>query len=132
MRLSNTKASPQNCELCLHQKSKQTKSLQIKKNKKIMKTTIITIAASIILALTTNAANAKSSLSYAKSCNSTIGITPLNAIGGQYQVRNAAGKIILSGKINSSNTFYISIKNLMSGSYTFSINGQELQQFEIN
>jgi hypothetical protein len=114
----------------LHQKSKQTK--KIKKKSKIMKTTIITIVTCFIFVFSIKPTNAQSMLSYTKSCNSAIGITPLNALGQSYEIKNASGKIILSGKINRSSTFYISTKYLAVGAYTFSINGQALQQFEIN
>jgi hypothetical protein len=96
-----------------------------------MKTTIISIVATIIFVLSIKPANAQSMLSYNKNCNSAIGITPLNAFGQQYEIKNASGKIIVSGKISRSATFYISTKNLAVGAYTFSINGQALQQFEI-
>jgi hypothetical protein len=96
-----------------------------------MKTTIFFIVAFILFLFSAKPSFAKSSLSYAKSCNSAIGITPINALGQSYQIRNANGKVVITGKIISSNTFYISIKHLATGSYSFSIGGQELQQFEI-
>jgi hypothetical protein len=97
-----------------------------------MKTTIITIATCIIFVFGIKPTNAQSMLSYNKSCNSKIGITPSNAIGKNFEIKNASGKIIISGKISRSETFYVSIKNLAIGAYIFSINGQALQQFEIN
>lgn len=97
-----------------------------------MKTIIIAVLA-VILSMLANPiqTKAQSILTYSKLTNEQIGITPINAIGQNYEIRSAKGKIVMKGKITSSNTFYISITNLAFGSYAFSINGETLQQFNI-
>jgi hypothetical protein len=71
-------------------------------------------------------------LKYSRTTNAQIGITPINANGCSYEVRNQDGKVVLKGTINSNNTFFISTKKLGVGTYTFTLNGEAQQEFEIN
>lgn len=99
-----------------------------------MKLRIFAIATltSIFSLLNTTETKAQSMLTYSKLTNQQIGITPINAIGQNYEIRSAKGKLIKKGKITNSSTFYISTKDFLSGTYIFSINGESLQLFSIN
>jgi hypothetical protein len=82
-------------------------------------------------AISTTNATAGNVLKYDRSTNAQIGITPSNANGCTYEVRNQDGKVVLKGTISGSNTFYIATKKLATGTYSFTLNGDAQQEFEI-
>src|ERR1700748_630817 len=70
------------------------------------------------------------SLVYDCSTGSVIGITPSEKVkGATYQILNEKGKIVYSGTITSTKTFYISIYRLGSGTSTLFINDVPVRQF---
>jgi hypothetical protein len=81
--------------------------------------------------LSTTTATAGNILKYNRSTNAQIGVTPSNANGCTYEVRNQDGKVVLKGTISGSNTFYIATKKLATGTYSFTLNGEAQQEFEI-
>lgn len=90
-------------------------------------------ASTLILALTApSLVKAQTNtLVYDRTANSSIGITADNATGCSYEIKDKNGKVVLSGKIKSDKTFYIATGKLGRGNYSFSINGNTLQEFII-
>lgn len=100
-----------------------------------MKNIIRTSAIAIALFLSATALQAKgTSLIYSRSANTQIGITAGNqvAVGSIYKVTDANGKVVLQGRIRSLNTFYIPTSKLGNGTYQFSVDGFNLQEFSIS
>ncbi len=94
----------------------------------------IHIACTAILLLTTTAAAQAQDeiLVYSRRLNRSIGITPMaNAVGTSYSVVDAQGTAVLSGKINTSNTFFLSTSRLKKGMYRFMIGSTNAQSFMI-
>jgi hypothetical protein len=104
-------------------------------NKKIMKNflrqAVLTSTLIIALAVPALAKATNNALVYDRSINSSIGISVDNATGHSYQIKDRKGRVVLSGKIKSVKTFYIATGKLEKGSYTFTINGNTLQEFII-
>jgi len=118
----------------LYQKSKQTKKQSFKKQI-TMNNIIRTSVTAIALLLTVSAAQAKgTSLAYSRTANAQIGITAGNqvTVGSIYKITDASGKVVFQGRIKSRNTFYIPTNKLANGSYTFSVDGYQLQDFSLN
>ena len=91
------------------------------------------IAAALLFSVTAASARG-TSYSYSRSYNTQIGITAGNevAVGGTYKILDSNGRVVLQGRIKSRNTFYIPTGKLGNGTYTFSVDGFNLQQFSIN
>ncbi|RYD52403.1 MAG: hypothetical protein EOP52_09605 [Sphingobacteriales bacterium] len=71
-------------------------------------------------------------LVYNRRFNRSIGITPMaNAVGTSYSVVDAQGAAVLTGKISSSNTFFLSTSRLKKGLYRFMIGSTNAQSFII-
>jgi hypothetical protein len=98
--------------------------------KTIIRQSILT--ATFILAVITAQAKG-TAVEYSRAANSKIGITAGNqvAVGGLYKITDRAGNIVLQGRIQSADTFYIPVSKLGNGTYTFSIDGFALQAFAI-
>lgn len=99
-----------------------------------MKTIVRQSIATVVLFASAIAAQAKgTTLHYARTANDRIGITAGNriAVGGLYKIADHTGKVVLQGRIKSADTFYIPVSQLSNGSYSFSIDGYELQSFTI-
>jgi uridine phosphorylase len=100
-----------------------------------MNNIIRTSVTAIALLLTVSAAQAKgTSLAYSRTANAQIGITAGNqvTVGSIYKITDASGKVVFQGRIKSRNTFYIPTNKLANGSYTFSVDGYQLQDFSLN
>lgn len=70
-------------------------------------------------------------LVYSRRLNRSISITPMaNAIGASYNVIDANGATVLSGKIGNG-TFYLSTARLKNGAYRFMIGSSNAQSFII-
>lgn len=66
---------------------------------------------------------------YERTLNPSIGITAGNANGAIYTITDENGKVVMTGSIRSSKTFYIATGKFGSGLYCFRIGGQVMQQF---
>ncbi len=92
------------------------------------------IAASFVIAITASSfkANAQDTkLVYDKSVNPSIGITIENAIGAIYEVKDKKGNTIMTGKVKSDKTFYITTSKLNAGAYKFYVSNTAIQDFVI-
>ena len=100
--------------------------------KNILRTAILAAAFFTAAAGTTQAQNQDGTLVYNRRLNRSIGITPIaNAIGASYNVVDANGNSVLSGRINGGGTFYLPTSKLKTGAYHFMIGGSNAQSFII-
>lgn len=98
--------------------------------KNIIRTTAIAVSFILTIALSFRA-NAQNTQVYDRAHNKTIGISSGNATGCNYEIRDRKGNIVMTGKIKSARTFYISTAKLGAGNFRFTINGSLLQEFAI-
>jgi hypothetical protein len=115
----------------LHHQPKQTLFFLL--NSTLMKR-FIHLACTAALLLTTTAATQaqEEALVYNRRLNRSIGITPMaNAVGTSYSVVDAQGTAVLTGKINTSNTFFLPTSRLKKGAYRFMIGSTNAQSFII-
>ena len=100
-----------------------------------MKNIIIKSIVALALIISVNAASAKGNgLNYSRSLNPLIGISAGNnaAVGGTFKVLDGNGRVVLQGRIKSTDTFYLPTNKLMNGTYLFTVDGYSLQQFSVN
>ena len=91
-------------------------------------------ALTLILALAASSFNANAQedkLVYERSSNPSIGITVDNAVGATYTIKDEKGGVVYSGKVKSTQTFYIPCSKLGVGTFHFYIGSLAIQAFQI-
>jgi hypothetical protein len=85
--------------------------------------------AAVVVTTPSPAAHGAGPLVYERSLNRKIEIAASNAVGRNYKVTDAKGRIICEGKIKPGGMIYIETAKIPDGTFQFYIDSYTLQQF---